>query len=154
MKLYLMRHGAYTMDVEQQKDVLTETGRNDIIRMAAFLNQIPLRVTNILHSGKCRAQQTAELIAAGIVSQHAPQQHPGIHSEDDVSAFVNEITQWQDDVLVVGHQPFMGRLVAKLVVGNENKDCVDFQVGTLVCLEQIDESRWLIDWVLKPKLFV
>lgn len=153
MKLYLMRHGDYVMDMAQQMDVLSETGKNDIGKMADFLTRFNLRVSNILHSEKFRAKQTAELIAQGVTSAEAPQPHSGLQPNDEVAAFANEINQWREDTLVVGHLPFMGRLVSQLLVGNEYKEIVDFQTGTLVCLEQIEQDRWLLNWVLTPSLF-
>ncbi|MGH8554307.1 MAG: histidine phosphatase family protein [Gammaproteobacteria bacterium] len=42
---------------------LTDTGRRDIERLAKFLNAAKVRVSRIIHSGKTRAQQTAEILA-------------------------------------------------------------------------------------------
>ncbi|VVC77059.1 Phosphohistidine phosphatase SixA [Aquicella siphonis] len=154
MKLYLMRHGDYLMDTNQRMDVLSDAGKREVMNIANFLIPSQLRVSNILHSGKFRAQQTAELISQGIQSDQLPQAHAGLKPEDDVIAFANEISQWSDDVLVVGHLPFMGRLTGKLLTGNENREVIHFDPGTLVCLEQYDTDRWMVDWVLCPRMFV
>lgn len=152
MKLYLARHGDYLLDTSQSMDVLTEKGRNDIILTANFLKKMNLRVSNILHSGKYRAQQTAELLSEGIACDQPPQSYPGLNPNDDVTAIAHEVAHWNDDVLLVGHLPFMGRLVSLLITGDENKEIVNFQTGVLVCLDQIDRTRWMINWVLTPEL--
>lgn len=154
MKLYLMRHGDYLIDMHQHMDVLTEAGKRAVLTLSNFLVPSQLRVSNILHSGKFRAQQTAELIAQGIQSDQLPQVHDGLKPESDVIAFANEISQWHDNVLVVGHLPFMGRLTGLLLTGNQNREVIHFDPGTLACLEQHDTDQWAIKWVLNPHLFI
>lgn len=151
MKLYLARHGDYS--IVKQTDMLTEKGKNEMTALANFLSPLNLRVSHILHSGKVRAQQSAEILATGIHCDQAIQLQAGLTPNDDVKAFANEISHWDADVLVVGHLPFMGRLVGELVTNNEDKNIIEFQTGTLACLEQIDYARWMIHWVLTPDLF-
>jgi phosphohistidine phosphatase len=151
MKIYLARHGDYTVDMTNL-DMLTEKGKQDMSAMAHFLQGLNLRVVNIFHSVKNRAQQSAELLAQGIVSETPMEMRRGLAPEDDEVAFANEIIHWDDDILVVGHLPFIGRLVSLLVTGNPNKEIVEFETGTLVCLEQKEQTRWAIRWVLATEL--
>lgn len=153
MKLYLMRHGDYAMDMTQQKDVLTEKGIQEIEQLTSALVQAQVSVSQILHSGKFRAQQTAEIIAKGNLSSEAPKAYAGLQPNDEARLFADQVQHWRDDCFVVGHLPFMGRLVNELLVGEEMGDLVDFEVGTVVCLEKIDDFRWIIQWVLKPSLY-
>jgi phosphohistidine phosphatase len=152
MKLYLVRHGDYSM--VQQQDVLSEKGQNEIISLANFLSRLNIQVSNILHSGKLRARQTAELLAKGMICDQPVQSRNGLNPNDDVTAFANEIAHWGDDVLVVGHMPFMGRLVSELLTGSENRELVDFQTGVMVCLEIVGHSHWMVRWVLTPEILL
>ena len=152
MKLYLVRHGDYLVDAVQGLDVLSEQGTNDIIQMTHFLKPLNISVSTILHSEKNRAQQTAALLADGFVSQTPPLQHEGLRPDDDVSMIANEIIQMNDDVVLVGHLPFMGKLVSYLLTGSEDKELVNFQTCTLVCLEQINRATWTIKWMLSPEV--
>lgn len=154
MKLYLMRHGEYMTEDLQHTGALSKKGTNDINLIANFLKPANIHVSNIFHSGKLRAQQTAEIMATSIIAKEPLQARNKLDPQDDVTAFIDEIIDWEQDLLVVGHLPFMGRLVSKLVVGNENKEIVAFYPGTLVCLERIENSPWIIDWVLFPDLFL
>jgi phosphohistidine phosphatase len=57
------------------------------------------------------------------------------------------------DTLVVGHLPFMARLVSHLVVEDEDKPLTAWQPGSIVCLERADHTHWQINWMLRPELF-
>ena len=57
-----------------------------------------------------------------------------------------------DDIMVVGHQPFMGRMTSRLLVGLENIADVGFQPGTVVCLESAEDGRWVLAWMAGPEL--
>lgn len=152
MKLYLARHGDYVMDAIQRLDVLTEKGFDDITRLALRLKQVNLSVGSILHSEKNRAKQTAELLAQGVMSAQPPKIYPGLKPDDDVSVIANEIIHWDEDSLIVGHLPFLGRLVSQLVTGTESKEIIFFETGTIVCLSPITQTHWAIHWVLNPQL--
>lgn len=152
MKIYLARHGDYSMN-SAQLDVLTDKGTKDTICIANFLNECHLHVADIFHSGKFRAQQTAELFTQGFICNKPIQIKNGLNPHDDVKVFSNEIENWQEDVLIIGHLPFMSRLAGKLLTGNENKEIIDFQTTTIACLEMADHMGWMIKWVLTPDLF-
>lgn len=153
MKLYLVRHGDYEKNILQRTEPLSERGRREIQQLAEFLAPASIRVAALVHSGKLRAEQTAEILAPGFLCNQTIQLQPGITPLDNVLAFANEVSVWHEDSVVVGHLPFLGRLLAKLVTGDENKEIIFFQPGTMVCIEKIDVARWIIDWVLCPSLF-
>lgn len=152
MKLYLMRHGEYLSEDPREGGALSENGKASIRRIANFLSHANLHVANIFHSGKLRAQQTAELVAAGFICPKLTQARTGINPMDEVTQFANEMAGQEEDVLIVGHMPFMGRLIAKLLTGNADKEMVMLQTGSVVCLEKIENGRWLINWMLSPEL--
>jgi phosphohistidine phosphatase len=151
MKLYLARHGDYTLNTNGL-DVLTERGVEDITRIAKWLKPLNLQVANIFHSGKNRAQQTAGLLAEGFSSDQPPASRTGLNPDDDVSGLLSELGDFGDNMLVVGHLPFLDKLVSQLLTGGEDKIIVNFQTGTLACLSQIDQVRWAIDWVVTPEV--
>jgi len=146
MKLYLVRHGDYITN-ESNQDELSEKGINEIKELANFLMPLHIRVANIIHSGKIRAQQTAELLSSGVACDQPLQARQGLNPNDAVTSFANEMMYENDDMFVIGHLPFISRLVGQLVVSNENKDIVVFHTGTIVCLESLDPTRWIIQWV-------
>ena len=150
MRLYLARHGDYELDRTKALDVLSEKGITDITQLANSLKQRNLHVRRIWHSEKNRARQTAEILAQGVICDELPVVHAGINPEDDVTIIASEIVHEPDDILIVGHLPFMNKLVSQLVTGNINAEIIHFETGTLVCLEQKGKMQWMIDWVMTP----
>ena len=54
--------------------------------------------------------------------------------------------------MIVGHLPFLGKLVALLVTGREELEIVEFQYGGVVCLERRAGGSWKIGWMITPRL--
>src|SRR5215475_5990048 len=140
MRAYLVQHGeAHPEEVSPERE-LTPRGRSDVERVAALLANGGVRVAKVYHSGKTRARQTAELFAARLA--------PGVTSE----ALADRLRGWSEDVLVAGHQPFMGKLVALLVAGRSAPSVVVYQQGSVVCLERDAEGGWALAWMVRPEL--
>jgi len=150
MNLYLVRHGDYALDTKGL-DVLTEKGKKDIMQLANHLKQMNVQVERILHSGKNRAQQTAELLAQAVPSREAAIALPGLNPNDEVIGIAGEIIHWKKDIMLVGHLPFMGRLATYLLTGQDFPEIVNFQTGTIACLSKACEAQWMIDWVIRPR---
>ena len=68
MRLYLVQHGDALAKKVDPEHPLSERGRSDVERVAAFLGRAGIRVATLAHSGKTRARQTAELLAATVTS--------------------------------------------------------------------------------------
>ena len=64
MQLYLVQHGAAKNEAEDPQRTLTTEGTKTVERMAKCLSSLTLSVVRIEHSGKERARQTAEIMAA------------------------------------------------------------------------------------------
>ena len=65
---------------------------------------------------------------------------------------VEPMARTTSDVMLVGHLPFMGKLVARLVAGDERKPVAAFVPGTVVRLERGDADHWAITWMVRPQL--
>ena len=152
MKLYLVQHGAAVPKEEDPDRPLSGTGRADVRNLAACLARAGVRASVILHSGKQRAAQTAELLAASVGAGEPPQTVAGIAPLDPTAQFAARADQWTADTVVVGHLPFMGKLVSRLITGNEAMPIVAFRPGTAVCLEREEGGCWSIAWMIGPDL--
>jgi phosphohistidine phosphatase len=61
MRLFLVQHGnALLKDVDPERG-LSESGKQDVANVVAFLARGSVQVERIFHSGKKRAWETAEL---------------------------------------------------------------------------------------------
>lgn len=152
MKIYLARHGesvSYGLDDERS---LTEKGEQDMEKLAVFIKPLQIKVNHILHSQKYRAQQTAEILSSGFLSSPDMECSQKLDPLAAVMPIVDQIHAWDQDCLLVGHMPFMGRLVSLLVTGDENYNIVNFKPGCMINLDQIEQTRWAICWMLNPEI--
>jgi hypothetical protein len=90
----------------------------------------------VAHSGKLRAQQTAEVLAAALAPAAVLEIMTGLNPNDPVEPVARRVAGWTSDTILVGHLPFMGRLMARLVAGHERGPVAAFVPGSVVCLEQ------------------
>lgn len=151
MKLYLMQHGdAVSKDVDPERP-LSETGRKGVERLATFLGKTSFKPARIIHSGKTRAKQTAELLAAQTTPDAKIEASSGLSPKDEVKPVARQAKDWHEDTLIVGHLPFMGRMVAYLISGDADGEVVAYQPGSIVCVERTD-GDWKIAWMIRPEL--
>jgi len=152
MKLYLVQHGEALSDEVDPARPLSDAGREDVRNMAAFLAARPLALARVAHSGKLRARQTAEILAAALAPGRPVEPRAGLNPNDPPEDLARELAKWNEDVMVVGHLPFMGRLAALLVSGEQHGDLVAYRPGSVVCLERDSGDGWTVAWMLRPEL--
>jgi len=142
MNLYLLRHGiaaepemaGYEPDSERS---LTAKGEARLLVAAQAMEALDLSFDLILSSPFRRAKQTAELIAKcfkrrkklAFSDDLTPGGNPRLLIQQ-----LNEVRPEPENILLVGHEPYLGRLVALLAAGNTSLD-VDFKKGGLCKLE-------------------
>ena len=154
MKLYLVQHAkAAPKQIDPQRP-LTEEGRRDIQKVAAFIQPLKLSVDYLWHSGKKRAEQTTELLAEVVKINKTQTIHDGLGPNDDVTVLRNEIVCSPQDVMIVGHLPFLSKLASLLLTGSESTNTVSFRQGGIVSLSRYEGNQWQIDWMVTPELLV
>jgi len=152
MKVYLVQHGDSVKKEANPERPLSEKGKKDIERLAEFIAKTNVTISQIVHSGILRAQQTAETLGKIISFQGNIEEQSGLEPLDPIYPIVEEIENWQDGTLLAGHLPFVGKLAAKILTGNEHNNIIAFEPGTIVCLEKTEENNWMINWMLRPEL--
>ena len=71
---------------------------------------------------------------------------------DDVSEFAKRIVP-EDQLMLVGHLPFMERMASYLVTGATEQPVFKFQNSGIVCLNKDPQGQsWVIIWALMPKI--
>jgi phosphohistidine phosphatase len=152
MKLYIVQHAkAASKDVDPERP-LTEEGRHDIQKVAAFIKPLNLSVEYLWHSRKKRAIQSAEVLAEAVEINKEKIEREGLAPNDDVTALKYEIVSAQHDIMIVGHMPFVGKLTSLLLTGNESADTVAFRQGGIVALNSSGPNQWQIEWMIIPEL--
>ena len=149
MKLYLVQHGlAVDKSIDAERP-LSEQGRSDVEGMATWLQKANIQIACVYHSGKTRAQQTAKIFADNL--QIAQFHHiDGIKPNDEIEPMVKIINNLDSDTMIVGHLPFMQRMVSTLLCGSQEMGC-HYQPGSVVCLAS-DNGQWSLQWMLRPVL--
>jgi phosphohistidine phosphatase len=151
MKLFLVQHGEAKPASEDPERSLTERGAETVRRMAAWAAQAGVRVAQIRHSGKRRAEQTAELLAEPLRPAKGVIAVEGLKPKDDVHAMAATLAAETEPVMLVGHLPFLARLAGALVTGEADAVVVRFRNAGIVCLHR-EESRWSVDWAVPPEI--
>ena len=152
MKLLLVQHGEAVAKEADPDRPLTDSGARDVDRLGAFLHQAGIRAERVIHSGKLRARQTAARLGEAIAPGVALEVSGLVNPNDNPKAFDWQSESWNRDTLVVGHLPFMAKLVAHLVAGDETRPLVDYRPGSVVCLERDGDQVWRIAWMIRPEL--
>ncbi len=152
MRVYLVQHADAVPAEDNPDRPLSDKGRTDVQRVASFLAR-SVRVGRVVHSPKTRARDTAVLLAQVLGPGGAVEEAvSGLAPNDATDGLAEAIAGWSEDVIVVGHLPFMGRLASRLVAGSEEANVAAFQPGTVVCLERADDGGWTLAWMVRPEL--
>ncbi|GAB6905497.1 Phosphohistidine phosphatase, SixA [Desulfosarcina cetonica] len=152
MALYVVQHGkSLTKDQDPQKGLSTE-GVADTERIADVAAGYRVPVQRILHSGKKRARQTAEILFQKLSPPDGMDLCEGMNPLDDVRAFAQQIDLNQNSMLV-GHLPFMERMLGFLICGNPDQIVFKLQNSGIVCVDRVDGvENPVIRWALMPMI--
>ncbi len=119
MKLFILRHAdaepARTGENDRDR-ALTDKGREQSRKVGRFLRTRELTPDAVFTSPCTRARQTAEVVCEEAClddPELAPWLAPGANPED-IAAALNDCLRLED-LLIVGHQPDLGRLAAFLM---------------------------------------
>jgi phosphohistidine phosphatase len=152
MRLYLVQHAKAAAKEADPERPVTDTGRAELEKTATFVKKLGLGVDYLWHSGKKRAEQTAEVLADVVSVKKACSARDGLGPNDDVSVLIDELSGSEGNVMIVGHLPFLGKLASLLVAGSQEADIVAFRNAGIVCLIFSDENGWQVDWIVTPEL--
>jgi phosphohistidine phosphatase len=152
MRIYLVQHGeAEPQDVDPDRH-LTAKGARDVRKVAAFLEPLGLRLGVIWHSGKARAAQTADILGGAVAAAGGIVEREGLAPNDPVGPVRKALESATEDLMIVGHLPFLSRLASALLVDSEEAQVVAFQNGGVVCVERGGDGACSLRWMVTPEL--
>ena len=152
MALLLVQHGKSLPKDKDPAKGLSEEGISEVEHIADIAVKYEVNVFRIMHSGKKRALQTAEIFTSALKPDGGIQEIKGINPLDDVVAFADKI-EINDNFMLVGHLPFMERLTSYLITGSVEKPVFKFQNGGILCMDKDPETKvWFIRWSLMPNI--
>jgi len=150
MSIFLVQHGLSLPKTQDPEKGLSDKGREETLKIAEVAAGYGVKISQIFHSGKKRAEQTALIMAETLCPGLGLGQMADISPMDDVTGLGNRLDP-NSNHMVVGHLPYMEKLVSYLTTGREEPKVLKFQNSGIVCLDQ-DESGWFIRWTLNPNI--
>jgi len=150
MYLYLVQHAeAVSKDTDPSRG-LSEQGMDDIKRVSRYISAMDMYVHEIFHSGKKRALQTAQVLASHLNIKDKVKETDGLSPMDEPESWFSKINNLNQNVMLVGHLPYMAKLASLFLCGNKDNKALNFEMGCIVCLRKDDDQQWSTDWIIKP----
>ena len=159
MNLYLLRHGIAEERGTPGRDSerpLTGEGKDQLRSIGKAMKKMDLPFDRILSSPYVRARQTAEIVSQTLKKSDLIQFTDALICERNPAALIQEINAADsraEEILLVGHEPFMSRLISMLLSGKENCEIL-FKKGGL-CRLEVKDLKWgqcaCLRWLLTPK---
>lgn len=163
-QILLLRHAKSSWDNPDLDDFdrpLANRGLKDAPRMGKYVRSIGYKPGLIISSPAERARQTAELFAENaqidpdLISWDEDLYYGGT---EDYLAAINEVPESADRVMLVGHNPLMENVTAKLTSA-PGRMSVRMPTAALVCLqsfanswEEISPGTCQMKWMMIPKV--
>ena len=158
MLLHILRHAeaeAFSPTGLDADRSLTDAGAKRMKTVARAIAKMEPKLDAILVSPLLRARQTAEPVAAACRFKGELQVTESLLPGSDPSALLDELeaTRWES-VLVVGHEPNLGRLFGRLVSGGRDVE-VPMKKASLAVFEivpHLGSDRAELRSYLPPRL--
>ncbi len=161
MNLYILRHGIAvergTPGVDKDADrALTPKGKRRLCRITEAMLALELSFDLIFSSPYLRARQTADIVADAFRARKKLELLDSLTPDGDAKALVahlNEVCPAPERVLLVGHEPYLSELIARLVSGSAGLP-VALKKGGLCKLTttSLKYGRCaVLEWLLTPK---
>jgi phosphohistidine phosphatase len=143
VNLYLLRHGIAvepgTAGYEHDSNrPLIPKGERRLRSAAAAMEKLELSFDLILSSPFIRAKQTAEIIAGELKLKKRVEFFDGLVPGGNPRALIhalNGLKPEPENVLLVGHEPYLSRLISLLVSGGADAAAIEMKKGGLCKLE-------------------
>jgi len=156
MRLYFLRHGQAGEREDWHGDdydrPLTTDGIKRMEREADSIAELDLEIEAIVTSPLVRARQTAEIVAKRLKMRKSLVEDDNLGLEFSIARLVHVLQHFPKAgaLLLVGHEPSMGRTIGQLIGGAR----IDFKKGALACVELIEATAPAAEliWLIPPRV--
>jgi phosphohistidine phosphatase len=161
VNIYILRHGIavergspeFENDSERP---LTPEGKRQLHRTSRALKKMKMDFDLVLSSPFARARQTAEIMAGELKLKERLKFSDELLPDGSTKNLLRQLHDLKpepESILLVGHEPYLSRLISLLVSGDQNA-AIDFKKGGL-CKLEIEKLRTgkcaTLAWLLTPK---
>ena len=151
MLLIIIRHGEANNPVLDPKKGLSAKGIRQAEKIAGLIRKQQYDVSEIWHSPKARAVQTAGVIAKILESKPVLVKRNDLKPENEAEPVVQDLERFNRNLIIVSHLPLVERLAGLLTTYNPEGSLFRFSTCGSVCLEKSDSPFWHIRWVISPQ---
>jgi phosphohistidine phosphatase len=160
MNLYILRHGiavehgaaGYKNDDERP---LTSKGERKVRMIAKAINALEISFDVILSSPLVRARETAEIVAEALKAKKRLELTDTLTPQESAKSLIEYLVEQGavDDVLLVGHEPFLSRFISLLISGNSHAWVLLKKGGFCkLSTEELKHGQCAtLEWLLTPK---
>jgi len=164
MNLFLLRHGIAVdpgalSGASDADRPLSQEGKKKTRNIARGMKALELSFDLILSSPYARARETAEIVAHEFGLDAVVEFSPRLEVGGDPASLVAEIAargKDLNDVLLVGHEPQLSKLISYLLAGNSGLS-ITMKKGGL-CKLDVPRLRYArsasLEWLLTPSQLV
>jgi phosphohistidine phosphatase len=158
IELYLVRHAIaaergpnYPDDRERP---LTSEGVTRFKQTVEGLRELGVAVDLVLTSPLVRAKHTAELLVSGLSNKPRLEDLAALAPGGRLPAVIEAITKYAKRyrrIALVGHEPDMGEIAAKLL---QARGTIEFKKGAVCCIEldgAMPAGPGVLRWLLPPR---
>ena len=151
MKAYLVRHARPVDASVDPARPLSAEGFREIEIIADHLAQRgDVSPEVIIHSGKDRARQTAEVLASRLGPPGGLREETGLRPNDDIEGWDAYLAS-SPGAMLVGHMPFVGLLSCELTKGEVCGWNTEFRTAEVSCFEFAGGGEWKLLWHIAPE---
>ncbi|MHA2063456.1 MAG: phosphohistidine phosphatase SixA [Candidatus Thorarchaeota archaeon] len=149
--IYLVRHADAEFNPPRK---ITEKGYQETEKISRYVSShLRIEVDQIIHSGKTRAEETAQVLGNHIKPANGIVRGDNLKPNDDVGIWLERLANTEKDVMIVGHLPFLNNLAYCLIVGTTSpvEDKIGFRTSSIACLTKQEEG-WSLKWMITPDM--
>lgn len=147
---YLVQHGEAKSKEEDPERHLTEKGIEESKKVAYHLSEKRVKPDIIIHSGKTRAKQTAEIYAEYLKPEKGVLKGENLAPLDDPTIWADKLKKEHTSVMLVGHLPHLSKLLSLLLTGNSEAEIAKFKYSCCVAISR--EENFKIKWFITPEI--
>jgi phosphohistidine phosphatase len=164
MNLFILRHGIASdpgehglpKDLPDAERPLSAKGKQKLWRSTKAMQKLDLKFDAVVSSPLLRARQTAQIVTEAFEIRRKLILTDDLAPAGDPKALLDQLNKLgprAKNILLVGHEPYLSRLIGLLIAGNTTTS-IDLKKGGLAKLE-VEQLRFArcaeLAWLLTPK---
>lgn len=161
MRIFLLRSAEAAEGKKDIKRKVNEAGLEALHRLSDFLSKKELnQLAEIRHSPYVRAAQTAKQFKKLTGIKAKVREVPLLEPLADYRILADLLESSGKNLLLVGHQPNLGRLGSYLLSRDAEAAFLDLKPAGLACMhaqeprdaEGVSGFHWQVSWQIKPRM--